>query len=133
MSVLNLLKNRIRYTEQYDKVLSSNISKLNIPGAIARDLKPFSVLLKGMMGGSSCGRLTMMVTSPYHIAGNYSGNDIGSIRSEIDKTAKEKTINGNNIDIAVQMKKKSDNQIAFNEASLLYKKMSAMLRIALGG
>lgn len=125
--LLSMLKDRMRWLEARQQVLSQNVANADTPNYSARDLKPVdfeSVLRK--TGGATQPGLT--VTNPRHIAIAPSSSEYQTQ----DSGDGEANPNGNSVSLEQEMIKISDTQAEFQAATNLYAKAMQLMRTALG-
>lgn len=123
MNVIDAMKMHMDYANQRQVVLSKNVSHADTPGYQAKDLKPLD--FKKHMEKS----LQMTVTSSGHIAGTKGAQDF---RARRDKETYETTPVGNNVVVEDQMLKMSENSTDYQATTNLYKKMTTMMKTAIG-
>jgi flagellar basal-body rod protein FlgB len=130
MSVTNtMLEAFMQLTSARQERYSYNISNANTPGFLAEDIsvpKSFGELVKASMGSSY---LSAATTNPMHISGSKP-----SIRfkSYIDAEGGELKPNGNNVDLAVQAKKASQNAVLYETALRAYSGSTSLIDLAVG-
>lgn len=125
--LLSMLKDRMRWLEARQQVLSQNVANADTPNYSARDLKPldFESLL-GKTKSLAQGGLTL--TDPRHIAITPASSDF-----QAQETGDfESNPNGNSVSLEQEMIKISDTQAQFQAATNLYAKTMQLMRTALG-
>jgi flagellar basal-body rod protein FlgB len=116
---------RMGWLTQRQTVLAENVSNVNTPGYLEKDLKEpdFRELVQK---GASAVHLT--ATRPNHIVTRPGGAIDGTIDTTTDRT-----LNGNGVSIEAQMMKVSQNAADYTLTTTLYKKHMSLIKMALGG
>lgn len=144
------LRERMRFLQSRQKLLSQNVANADTPGYKPKDMRQLGVdpasrgadqtramsatggATSGSMMGSSGGVMQqaaygMAMTSPRHIASSSErGNSTGRGASY------ETRPSGNAVDLENEMMKVSQNQIDFQTAANLYQRGLNTMKIALG-
>ena len=123
--LLNVLQQKMTWLNDRQSVLSRNIANASTPGFVPGDLAQadFGTIL-------SESALAIKTTSAKHIAPGSS--ESGAFRV-VQTPGSQSSPDGNSVVVEEQMMKVAETQMAYAEASGLYKKMIAMWRTALGG
>lgn len=131
------LKERMRFLQTRQKVLSQNVANADTPGYRPKDIRQLGIdpatrgsdaarRLAGIAGYSAPSGIA--VTDPRHISP--SGGKGAAI---VDRGASYETRpSGNAVDLENEMLKVSQNQIDFQTAANIYQRGLATLKIALG-
>ncbi len=125
-----LMKSYLELTAFKHKVLSENLANVNTPGYKAQDVhapKDYSDLTEK---GKSNRVLKLVRTSDNHIADTKRSN--GKLSSHKLKDPYEVKPNGNNVSLAQQMTKLSQNQQDYNAAVKGYAVMNSLVSAVLG-
>ncbi|MCJ9429026.1 flagellar basal body rod protein FlgB [Kordiimonas marina] len=132
--IMAALRQRMRWLNQNQTVLSENVANADTPGYKAKELskQDFSGLVDNLSGSSSKGSVShvaLRVTEPGHMSlnGGMAG-DSHVIQSKIE----DESPTGNTVVLEEQMMKVADNQMKYGVAVNLYKKNMGLLKIALG-
>lgn len=125
------LKAKLQWHTKRQGVLAENIAHADMPGYVARDLKPFSVEMmrqkRPQHASTPVAAATgIAVTNAKHIA----SPSIGGIGNPQSMTGFEVTPSGNNSSMEEQMVLAAQNQVDHNAAAALYEKIHDMLRAA---
>jgi flagellar basal-body rod protein FlgB len=126
----DLMKSYLELTAFKHKVLSENIANINTPGYKAEDVdnpKDYSDLSEK---GRSNRVLKLARTSDNHIADTKRSS--GKLSSHKLKDPYEVKPNGNNVSLAQQMTKLSQNQQDYNAAVKGYAVMNSLVSAVLG-
>ena len=125
-----LMKAYLERSSFTHKILSENVANVNTPGYKANDVasaRDYETLISNKTRGR---KVRMVRTSKNHLAG--SRGDSGNILSEKLKDPYEVKPNGNNVSIAQQMTKLSQNQQDYNAAVKSYATTNALISTVLG-
>jgi flagellar basal-body rod protein FlgB len=127
LDLVEMLKVKMAYDGERQKVLAQNIANIDTPGYRASDLKPLSFENELAM---ETARVPLAVTSPMHM--NSSTHSTGRFRTEISKNTFERTPTGGTVVIEEQMMKVAQNATDYQMTTSLYKKVGNLFRQALG-
>jgi len=128
INLFGLVKKRMAYLSERHAVLSKNIANADTPGYKPMDLKP--VDFRSMVASESSLKTNLETTNPGHIKG-LSGNNRFS--SQKQGTTFEVKPSGNQVVVEEQMMKIAENNIDYQTATGIYKKMTEIMRVAIGG
>ncbi len=123
-----MLKSRLGYESQREKLISQNVANSDTPGYAPHDLKTFT-LPPGMTG--SGGGLQMMqpaTTDPGHLTSQPSASN--SKWKVITSADSETTLSGNQVVLEDQMSKMAEARMDYDAAIGFYQKSLDMLRLA---
>ena len=132
--LFSMLKDRLSYVSQRERLIAQNVANADTPGYAPKDLKPFTVNLGGGAGGAG-GSLAMMqpaVTNPAHLtgsagaAGGSSGNQWKTVTTEDSET----TLDGNKVELEDEMTKMTESRMDYDAVIGFYQKSMEMLRTA---
>ena len=113
--VFAVAEKRLEWTGQRQSVLAQNIANVNTPGYTARDVRPFDQVLAAQAQPSAGGKAVGM-----------------SDRPVVDRTATNRSIDGNAVVLDEQLEKVAETDTANQMAMNLYKKYQSMFRTAIG-
>jgi flagellar basal-body rod protein FlgB len=117
-----LADQRLRWLDRRQAVLAENVANADTPGFQPRDVAPFASALAGA-------EANLVRTNAQHLAALGSGADGRALR---DRSALERTPNGNGVSLDQQALKIADNDQAHALAVALHHRWIGMLRTALG-
>jgi flagellar basal-body rod protein FlgB len=123
-----MLKSRLGYENQREKLISQNVANADTPGYAPHDLKDFT-LPPGMEGGG--GQLQMLqpaTTDPGHLSSTPSKSN--AQWKVISSTDSEGKLDGNKVVLEDQMAKMSESRMDYDAAIGFYQKSLDMLRLA---
>jgi flagellar basal-body rod protein FlgB len=127
LSIFSALKQKMRWQQARQTVLSENVANAETPGYRARDLKAFDFgeQLKNIeMAG-----VGTATTNKKHFAVRATGADGFGTKTE---ASFELTPEGNGVVLEEQMTKISANQLDYQAVTTLYSRSVRVLRTALG-
>jgi len=126
LNLFSVMKQKLRYMGERQKVLSQNIANANTPGYKIKDVKmDFDKLLA--RESSSIGVKT---THPNHIGPRRSASSAGFKVVEVQSS--EVTPTGNNVVIEDELMKMQRNSLDYRMTTELYRKMTGLIKTALG-
>jgi flagellar basal-body rod protein FlgB len=131
----SMLKNRMHFLNERQKVLADNVANVSTPKYTPKDLdeKSFQKTLSrtfstgGSSGPGGISPVSMVATSPMHIGGTkVSSAGVKSINSPDSET----TLDGNSVVVEEQMIKVADTRMNYDIALSLYQKGLQLMRMA---
>jgi flagellar basal-body rod protein FlgB len=126
--LFSMLRGRLGYLSEQQKVLAQNIANADTARYVPQDLKPFGFDAHVQMAQSSPS--TMTVTQAGHIAPP-SQKSPSSADWKTKKTPdSETTLNGNSVVLEEEMIKMSDARMNYDAAISFYQKSLNLLRMA---
>jgi flagellar basal-body rod protein FlgB len=114
LDVFAMAEKRLDWIDRRQSVLAQNIANANTPGYMARDLKPFSAFLADEAEQTGFLSASTGASSPH------------------DPAADEITLDGNSVQLDVQLEKVAETDTAHQLATTLYKKYSALFNLVIG-
>ena len=129
MPIFAMLKSKLNYLSDRQKLIAQNVANADTPGYTAHDLKPvdFEQALRNVTAGSKLSG-ALAIDDPRHIALKpQSGvlDDGGQAGFGANST-------GNSVSLEDEMIKVSETQAQFQAASNLYAKAIGMMKTAIG-
>lgn len=123
-NLFSMMKQRMNYLTDRQHVLSQNIANMDLPGAVAKDVKApdFGAMVKQATGGTEITR-----TNPKHM-----GGAAGGAYHATTKRGSEITPSGNGIVMEEQMMKVAETQAQYQETTAMYKKWMDLMKMATG-
>jgi flagellar basal-body rod protein FlgB len=123
--VLSILRNRMQWHQERQRVLSENVANSDTPGFKPKDLvEPDSYL----SSPSTSAATSLTRTDPAHIALSASS----TVGSAAQKNDYETRPTGNSVSLEDEMMKVAQNQMDYQAAASLYTKSLGLLKTALG-
>lgn len=129
--LLAMLKSRLGYLSDRQRVIAENVANANSPGFQARDLKPFSFQAQ-VQAASSAGGVaavpagTMAMTHPGHMQPPGAQPGAKAVKSPDS----EKTLDGNGVVLEDEMIKLTDTRMDYEAAVNFYQQSMGMLKTA---
>jgi flagellar basal-body rod protein FlgB len=127
LPLFSMLKTRMRWLEERQKLLAENVANANTPNYRARDLKQldFRSELEASLAPS---HISLRVTEPGHIAGASGTRGFEQARSGGFET----TPSENSVVLEDEMMKVAQTQLDHQTAISLYQRSIGMIKTALG-
>jgi flagellar basal-body rod protein FlgB len=121
--ILSMLRTRMQWHQERQRVLAENVANADTPNYHARDLAPpkFETALQAAS-------LALATTSPQHIGGSGGGSQFAEDRD----LHYEIRPRGNAVSPEDEMLKLAGNQMDYDAASSLYSHSLALIKTAIG-
>jgi len=120
-----MLRNRLGYLGERQRVIAENVSNSDTPGYTPNDLKAFT--FSGKVNAAADAAKVQTVTQPGHMtAPNAKRSTFRSTRTKDSET----TLDGNSVVLEEEMMKMSDARMSYDAAIGFYQKSLNMLRMA---
>ena len=124
-----MLRQRLGYLGERQRVIAQNVANADTPGFVGRDLKPFSFTAQVQAQAG-----VAMVTPAQTAAGHMPGltrriGGAGAFRS-VAAADSETTLDGNGVVLEDQMIKMGEARMEYEAAIGFYQKSMALLRMA---
>jgi flagellar basal-body rod protein FlgB len=131
MPLMSMLRQRMSWLNERQKILSQNVANADTPRFTARDIKPieFDDILQGANGVLAPSVSNLSTTNARHI--NIKNSSTGDFTA-FDSPDTEANPSGNTVSLEEEMIKISDTQAQFQAATNLYAKAMSMMRTAIG-
>jgi flagellar basal-body rod protein FlgB len=126
--ILNMLRTRLDWSQQRQRVLAENVANADTPNYRARDLQSLKFEPAGEAGASGVLPVSLAQTEPGHIAG--AGGSGAQFRTASDHYEVGPT--GNAVSLEDEMMKVAANQMDFQAVTALYTRSLNLLKTALG-
>ena len=126
-----MLKSRLGYLSNRQKVIAENVANANTPGYQAHDLKPFSfeAHVQAAAGTSAVAATpagTMAVTRPGHMRPKHGASGVRTMKSPDS----EVTLDGNGVVLEDEMVKLTQARMDYDAAIGFYQQSMSMLKMA---
>ncbi|MFI4964105.1 MAG: flagellar basal body rod protein FlgB [Caulobacterales bacterium] len=124
-----MLKSRLGYLSDRQRVIAENVANANTPGYQAHDLKPFDFQLQAQVQAAAGGRApagTMAVTQPGHMQPPGARHGVKPVTSPDS----EETLDGNGVVLEDEMIKLTDARMDYDAAIGFYQQSLNMLKTA---
>jgi flagellar basal-body rod protein FlgB len=125
--LFSMLRTRMQWHQERQRVLSENVANADTPGFRARDLAP----LKFDRTAPSAPGVTLVRTDASHQAGTSTGTSGSAFESARNK-AQEIRPAGNAVSREEEMIKVAANQMDYQAATALYTRSLGLIKTALG-
>ncbi len=124
--IFGLLKGKLGYLNQRQKLISQNVANADTPGYVARDLKAFS--FEGAMKAANPSQgVAPVATNPMHLPGTTRPTAAWTSKITPDS---ETTLDGNSVVLEEQMMKMAEARMSYDAAVGFYQKSLGFLRTA---
>ncbi len=138
LPILQMLKSRLGYLSDRQRVISENVANANTPGYAARDLKPFSFEAHvnraagaAAAGGASIAAGPMAATQPGHMQPKSAGKGLAASFKVAKTPDSEETLDGNGVVLEDEMVKLTNARMDYDAAVSLYQQSLGMLKSAI--
>jgi flagellar basal-body rod protein FlgB len=136
--ILQMLKARLGYLSDRQRVIAENVANADTPGYTAHDLKPFSfeAQVSAATGASSGNSIAMTpagamaVTKPNHMTLDGSSPGRVTPAKSIKTQDSEETLDGNSVVLEDEMVKLTDARMDYDAAIGFYQKSLSLLKLA---
>ncbi|MFC3070755.1 flagellar basal body rod protein FlgB [Phenylobacterium soli] len=134
--LFSMLRGRLSYLSDRQKVIAENVANADTPGYAPRDLKPFSFQAQMQAQGASQGLgmtaagggSSMAVTSPGHMLPPHA-HKAGAAKPVPTKDS-ETTLDGNSVVLEEEMLKMGQARMDYDAAIGFYQKSLNLIRLA---
>jgi len=126
--ILSMLRTRLDWSQQRQRVLAENVANADTPHFRARDLAPLKFEEPGKLAMTNVTPVALARTESGHIAGS---NGATNFRSEIEKKYDVQPT-GNSVSLEDEMMKVAANQMDYQAVTALYTRSLNLLKTALG-
>jgi flagellar basal-body rod protein FlgB len=123
--LFNMLRGRLGYLSEQQKVVAQNIANADTARYTPDDLKPFSFDAAMQAHGT-----TMAVTEAGHMSPKSERRGLGATYKAVKAPDSETTLNGNSVVLEEEMVKMSDARMNYDAAISFYQKSLNLIRLA---
>ena len=127
--ILSMLRTRLDWSQQRQRVLAENVANSDTPSYRAKDLAPLKFAPPGKVAASGVTPVALAQTESGHIAG--AGGDGSSFRTQQDSRYEVRP-GGNTVGLEDEMMKVAANQMDYQTVAALYTRSLNLLKTALG-
>jgi flagellar basal-body rod protein FlgB len=128
-----MLKGRMGYLSDRQRVISENVANADSPGYTPHDLKPFSfearVKAATATPGVGSAAVGQAMTQPGHMQ-LHGGHGATPVKAQNAKDS-ETTLDGNSVVLEEEMMKMTDARMNYDAAISFYQKSLGMLKLAI--
>lgn len=121
-----MLRGRLGYLSERQKVISENVANSDTPGFAPRDLKPFS--FQAQMQAARA--MTPVVTQPGHMTPKSARTGAAAGVKAVKSKDSETTLDGNSVVLEEEMMKMTEARMNYDAAISFYQKSMNLLRLA---
>jgi flagellar basal-body rod protein FlgB len=126
--IFSMLRTRLQYSQERQRVLAENVANADTPNYRARDLKAPKFPDPTEIAPATVSSVSLVRTEDGHIA-QFGGNSSFDTNR---KNSYEVRPTGTAVNLEDEMIKVADNQTDFQAASALYTRSLGLLKVALG-
>lgn len=126
--LFSMLRGRLGYLNDRQKIIAENVANADTPGYKPNDLKPFSFEAQVKAATSSAGVQAM--TQPGHMQAPNARASLSGMKA-IRTADSETTMDGNGVVLEDEMIKMTDARMNYDAAIGFYQKSLGMLRLAI--
>jgi flagellar basal-body rod protein FlgB len=127
--ILSMLRTRLEWAQERQKVLAENVANADTPGYRASDLAPLKFEDQPAVAPTTVAGVTLARTESGHLAGV--GLSSSPFRAE-SKGHYELRPTGNAVNVEEEMMKVASNNMDYQAATALYTRSLNLLKTALG-
>jgi flagellar basal-body rod protein FlgB len=127
-----MLKGKLGYVGQREKLIAQNVANADTPGYTPSDLKPFSIAAGRRGPSAPMPMIAPARTDAAHMQGverPVKGGGAGGFRS-VEAPDTETTLDGNRVVLEEQMMKMTEARMEYDAAIGFYQKSLNLLRLA---
>ena len=128
ISILSMLRTRMEWAQERQRVLSENVANSDTPSYRGRDLKAPKFADPSQLTLAPVPSVSLARTENAHIA----GMNLGGSAFRTEKGNYEIRPTGNSVNLEEEMMKVAANQMDYQAATALYTRSLNLLKIALG-
>ena len=125
--LFQMLRGRLSYLSDRQKVIAENVANADTPGYAPHDLKPFSFQAQ-MQAQASGGAPAMAVTQPGHMLPSHTRG--ATATKPVATKDSETTLDGNSVVLEEEMMKMGDARMEYDAAISFYQKSLNLIRLA---
>ena len=126
--LFQMLRGRLSYLSDRQKVIAENVANADTPGYKPHDLKPFSFQAQ-MQAQASGAAGSMAVTQPGHMLPPHAGTG-APVAKPITSKDSETTLDGNSVVLEEEMLKMGQARMEYDAAIGFYQKSLNLIRLA---
>ena len=126
--LFSMLRGRLGYLSEREKVIAENVANADSPGYKPHDLKPFSFESQVKAAASSAG--VQAVTQPGHMQAPNARRSLSGAKP-VKAQDSEVTMDGNGVVLEEEMMKMTDARMNYDAAITFYQRSMGMIRTAI--
>jgi flagellar basal-body rod protein FlgB len=128
--ILSMLRTKMSWAQERQKVLTQNVANSDTPNYRGRDLVAPKFDDAVSVATRPVEQVTLTATSPGHIGGGFSLS--GASKYATEKKGYDVRPGGNSVNLEDEMMKVAANQMEYQAATALYSRSLTLLKVALG-
>lgn len=125
--LFSMLRGRLTYLSERQKVIAENVANANTPGYAPHDLKPFSFQAQ-MQAQQMAGPSSMAATNPGHMTPPHARK--ADAPRPVTTKDSETTLDGNSVVLEEEMLKMGQARMDYDAAIGFYQKSLNLIRLA---
>lgn len=126
--IFSMLRGRLEWAQERQRVLAENVTNADTPNYRARDLIPPKFDEQGLVAGGARTSIALARTQASHLG----GSDLSASNAQAISAGYEQRPTGNAVNIEEEMMKVAANQMDYQAATALYTRSLNLLKTALG-
>lgn len=130
LPILSMLRTKMSWSQERQKVLAQNVANSDTPNYRGRDLVAPKFNDALAVATRPVDQVTLAATAPGHIGGGMSLS--GTSKYATEKNGYEVRPTGNSVNLEDEMMKVASNQMEYQAATALYSRSLTLLKVALG-
>jgi flagellar basal-body rod protein FlgB len=127
--LLSMLRTRLQWAQERQRVLAENVANADMPNYRARDLAPLKFEAPPATAAAPLTAVSLARTDSGHIAGI--GQSNGPFRAQTEKKY-DVSLTGNAVNLEQEMMKVAANQMEYQAVTALYARSLGLLKTAIG-
>jgi flagellar basal-body rod protein FlgB len=127
--ILSMLRTRLQWGQERQRVLAENVANADTPNYRGRDLAPLKFEAPTELAAAPVAAVSLSRTASGHLAGIGQGGS--PFRSESERSYEVRPT-GNTVNLEQEMMKVAANQMDFQAATALYTRSLGLIKTALG-
>jgi flagellar basal-body rod protein FlgB len=124
-----MLRQRLGYLGERQRVIAQNVANADTPGYTPRDLKAFTFSAQ-VQSQAGLAMMAPAQTTPGHLAGRSRGPGGGGVFRSAKALDSETTLDGNGVVLEDQMIKMAESRMQYDAAIGFYQRSMSLLRMA---
>jgi flagellar basal-body rod protein FlgB len=132
LPLFSMLKSRLGYLSQRERVVAENVANSDTPGFTPKDLKPFS--FEQAMAAHTTGRRMAVNASPEAAAAMSRLPTLKrastATHRAVNSPDSDTTLDGNQVVLEEQMLKMNETRLSYDAAITFYQKSMGLIRMA---
>ena len=127
--IFSMLRTRMQWHQERQRVLAENVANADTPRFRPQDLKPLDFRRDARAAGQATGPIALVSTDPAHISAAGGG---GAFATDRPMNKYDVRPAGNAVNLEDEMMKVAGNQMDYQAAISLYSRSMGLFRTAMG-